>query len=88
MCLAVPGKIIDMKPADADPAAGSLATVDFQGSQIEVSLAFTPQARPGDWVLVHAGFALHVLDEDEARETWQYLQEAGLAEIPGAGIEN
>jgi hydrogenase assembly chaperone HypC/HupF len=36
----------------------------------------------GDWVLVHAGFALNVLDEAEAKETWEYLEEAGLAELP------
>ena len=36
----------------------------------------------GDWVLVHAGFALNTLDEEEARETWKYLEEAGLAQAP------
>ena len=61
--------------------------MDFQGSRLEVSLAFTPEAKPGDWVLVHAGFALNLLDEDEARETWAYLQEAGLAELPNGPSE-
>lgn len=82
MCLAVPGRIIDVKPADENLPTGATGTVDFQGSRLEVGLAFVPEARPGDWVLVHAGFALNVLDEDEARETWKYLAEAGLAELP------
>ena len=67
MCLAVPGKIIEVKRSDDDPVTGSLAMVDFQGSRVEVSLAFTPEAKQGDWVLVHAGFALNTLDEDEAK---------------------
>jgi hydrogenase expression/formation protein HypC len=54
--------------------------VDFQGSRAEVSLALVPEASAGDWVLVHAGFAISVLNEAEARETWQYLEEAGLVE--------
>ena len=80
MCLAVPGKIIDIKPPDDNSAMGSIATVDFQGSQLEVSLAMIPKAKLGDWVLVHAGFALNTLDEDEARETWQYLKAAGIVD--------
>lgn len=72
MCLAVPGKIIEVA-GDDDPL-GRLAIVDFQGSRVEASLAMTPEANEGDWVLVHAGFALTVLDETEARETWETLQ--------------
>jgi len=49
---------------------------------LAVSLAMTPQAGAGDWVLVHAGFALTVLDEAEARETWEYLSLAGAGETP------
>lgn len=76
MCLAVPGKIVSVT---ADTAAeGSVGTVDFQGSRLDVSLALVPEAKAGDWVLVHAGFALNVLDEQEAAETWKYLQEAGI----------
>ena len=82
MCLAVPGKIIEVTKVDADPVTGSVATVDFQGSRMEVSLAFTPEAKPGDWVLVHAGFALNLLDEAEAKETWEYLEQAGLGQTP------
>lgn len=82
MCLAVPGKIVQIKTAAPTPDTGSIATVDFQGSRLDVSLAFVPEARIGDWVLVHAGFALNVLDEQEAAETWKYLEEAELAEMP------
>jgi len=73
MCLAVPGKIIDIQNKP-DAMIGAQATVDFQGSRLDVSLAMTPEAKTGDWVLVHAGFALNVLDEAEALETWDYLR--------------
>lgn len=83
MCLAVPGRIINICEDDAEPMTGKVGTVDFQGTRIEVGLAFTPEAQEGDWVLVHAGFALNVLDEQEARETWQYLKMANVVdEIP------
>lgn len=83
MCLAVPGKIVSIQTADPAPATGAIGTVDFQGSRLDVSLAFVPEAIVGDWILVHAGFALNVLDAQEAAETWKYLEEAGLAEMPG-----
>jgi hydrogenase expression/formation protein HypC len=82
MCLAVPGKIIEIKATDSAPETGVIGTVDFQGSRLDVSLAFVPEAKLGDWVLVHAGFALNVLDEQEAAETWKYLEEAEVAEMP------
>ena len=73
MCLAIPGKIIEVKSA-ADSAPGPLATVDFNGSRLEASLAMTPDAGVGDWVLVHAGFALTVMDEAEAQRTFESLE--------------
>lgn len=73
MCLAVPGKIISIKES-GDPVTGRLAVVDFQGSRLEASLAMTPEASEGDWVLVHAGFTLTVLDEQDAMETWETLR--------------
>ena len=81
MCLAVPGKIVDMQGDGAPVAVGAIGSVDFQGTRVSVSLAFTPEARVGDWVLVHAGFALQVLDEQAARETWEYLEAAEIAEM-------
>ena len=73
MCLAVPGKLIELKEGDQD-ATGAVGIVDFQGSRIELSLAFVPDAVPGDWLLVHAGYAINKLDEEEAREVWDMLQ--------------
>jgi len=68
--------------SDGEAAVGPVATVDFQGSRVEVSLAMSPEASVGQWVLVHAGFAIAVLDEDEARQTWEYLQASGIGEMP------
>lgn len=81
MCLAIPGKVLEMKNED-DPVARA-GTVDFQGNRIEVSLALVPQATTGSWVLVHAGYALECLNEQEALETWEWLKEAKIVdEIP------
>jgi hydrogenase expression/formation protein HypC len=49
------------------------ALVDFQGNRLEVSTVLTPEVGAGDWVLVHAGFAITQLDEETARQTWTYL---------------
>ncbi len=79
MCLGVPGKIIQV----AEPGEGrrdALASVDFRGSRVEVSLSLVPTAKAGDWVLVHAGFALTLLDEAEAAETWRWLDEAEVVQ--------
>ncbi|MBN1825823.1 MAG: HypC/HybG/HupF family hydrogenase formation chaperone [Candidatus Eisenbacteria bacterium] len=73
MCLAVPGRILAVREG-AESAIGRIATIDFQGSRVEASLAMTPDAAEGDWVLVHAGFALTVLDEEEALETYASLR--------------
>jgi hydrogenase expression/formation protein HypC len=68
MCLAVPAKVVECSDDEA--------VVDLQGSSLRISRILTPDAGPGDWVLVHAGFAITQLDETEARETWDYLREA------------
>lgn len=72
MCLAVPGQIIELRDGEA--------VVDFQGSQMTVSTIMTPEVKLNGWVLVHAGFAISVLEEEEARETWSYLK--AIAEEP------
>ena len=72
MCLAVPGKIVAIN--DTGPAPGRIGMVDFQGNRVETSLILTPDVREGDWVLVHAGFAIQALDERDAMETWKYLE--------------
>ena len=72
MCLAVPGRIV--------AAAADEATVDMQGNRLRVSTLLTPEARIGDWVLVHAGFAISTLSEQDALETWEYLREISALE--------
>lgn len=82
MCLAIPGKLIEIEDDEA-AVGGRLGLVDFHGSQVKVSLAMVPEAQLGSWLLVHAGFAIELLDEKEAVETWDYLDKAGLvSEVP------
>ena len=72
MCLAVPGELLDVAGDEALIRTGRVA---FGGIVKDVSLAYVPEASPGDYVLVHAGFAITVLDEEEARKTLAYLAE-------------
>ena len=73
MCLAVPGKIIEITPTP-----GSLmGKVDFGGVVREVCLEAIPTAQIGNYVIVHAGFALNILSEAEAEETLTALRELG-----------
>ena len=74
MCLGIPGRILAREEEQ-------LARVDFGGVRRTVSIAFTPEARVGDWVLVHVGFALATIDEDEAQATLRLLGEAIDAEL-------
>ena len=67
MCLAVPGKILECH--------GEGAVVDLQGSHLTISTVLTPETKVGDWVLIHAGFAITQIDEADALETWEYLRE-------------
>jgi hydrogenase expression/formation protein HypC len=73
MCLAVPGKIVEVGP-NPDPALRS-AKVDFAGIRKDISLAFTPEATVGDYVLVHVGFSITVIDEAEAHRVFEALRE-------------
>ncbi len=72
MCLAVPGKIVTI--LDEDPLTRR-GKVDFGGIQKEVNLAFVPEARVGDYVMVHVGVAISVVDEAEAHRVFEYLQQ-------------
>jgi len=76
MCLAVPGKVIQVD--------GKAGKVDFLGVQRQVQLDLVPEAVAGDWVLVHAGFAIHRIDEEEAHETLALLRKLE-AETEGGG---
>ena len=80
MCLAVPGKVLSVE--DGDPAFRT-ANVDFCGVRKTVNLAFTPEVVPGDFVLVHVGFAISTVDEEEAARTYQYLAQIGALEEEG-----
>jgi len=82
MCLAVPGKILSVAGDDSIERTGR---VSFGGIIKEVSLAFTPEAVPGNYVIVHVGVALNVLDEAEANKVFDYLRQMGeLAELEDA----
>ena len=67
MCLAIPGKILEVTEGD-DPLF-STGRVSFEGIVKDVHLAYTPMVKPGDYVLVHVGFSIAVVDEAEARKT-------------------
>jgi len=74
MCLGVPGKILTLEP---NPVGMTMGKVSFGGAAKEVCLAYVPEAQVGDYVLVHAGFALNTLDEAEAMEVFELLKEMG-----------
>ena len=88
MCLGIPGRIVRVTDAER-----KLAMVDVSGVQREVNVAcviengMPVEDCTGYWVLVHVGFAISVIDEDEAKRVFQYLEEMGglkeeLGEIP------
>ncbi len=72
MCLAVPGKVLSV--LGDDPIARS-GRVDFSGIVKEVNLAFVPEAKVGDYVLVHVGLAIATIDEEEAQHTLDALRQ-------------
>jgi hydrogenase expression/formation protein HypC len=74
MCLAVPGIIESIE--DAEPLMRT-GRVSFGGIVKEVNLAYVPEAKVGDYVLVHVGFALNIVDEDEAAQVFEYLRQIG-----------
>lgn len=71
MCLAIPGQIINITGEDLN----RLGKVSFGGAIKQVNLAYVPDAKVHDYVIVHVGFALSILDEEEATKTLNYLQE-------------
>ena len=72
MCLAIPGKIESIE--------GKRARVDIAGTVREADLSLLPDAAVGDWVIVHAGFAIEKYDEEEAQETLKLLRELADAQ--------
>lgn len=75
MCLAIPGKITAIRP-EVDPLL-RMASVSFNGIVKDINLSMTPEAKIGDYVLVHVGVAIGVIDEEEALLTSHYLAQMG-----------
>jgi hydrogenase expression/formation protein HypC len=73
MCLAVPGKVVEI----AGEGELRMGKVDFSGVQRQACLAYVPEVRLGDYVLVHVGFAISRIDEQQAMETLATLREIG-----------
>jgi len=69
MCLAIPVRVIETDPS------GETGKVDYLGTKIGANFALLKDVRVGDWVIIHAGFAISRLDEQEARETLAILRE-------------
>lgn len=78
MCLAIPGKLIEIT-AQLDELFRK-GKVSFGGIIKEVNLYMVPEAKPGDYVLVHVGAAISVVDEAEAKKTFDYLKQMGEVE--------
>ncbi len=67
MCLAIPARIVELE--------GDKAVVDAMGNRWKAKTTLLPQAKLGDLVLIHAGFAISLIDEEEAKKTWQLIEE-------------
>jgi hydrogenase expression/formation protein HypC len=76
MCLAVPARLVACEGTDA--------VADLHGNRVQVSTVLVPEAGVGDWVLVHAGFAIQQVDAAEAEATWALLQDLSLS----AGVDD
>ncbi len=80
MCLAIPSKIVKIE--------SGMGTIDVDGVQRTCSLLLVEDAQVGDWVIVHAGFALHKIDEAAAMESLQILKEAAAFVDEKQRLEN
>jgi len=67
MCLAIPARIVELE--------GDKAVVDVMGNRFRAKTTLLPEAKLGDLILIHAGFAISLVDEEEAKETWQLIAE-------------
>ena len=76
MCLAIPGRLVER----TEENGLSMGKVDFGGTRKIVCLEHVPDAQPGDYVLIHVGFALARIDEAEARRVFETLRELGQLE--------
>ncbi|EDY81246.1 hydrogenase assembly chaperone HypC/HupF [Verrucomicrobiia bacterium DG1235] len=71
MCLAIPGKVLSIEGEGFD----KIAQVDFDGARREVNLAFTPEAKSDDYVLVHVGFAISLINQQQAESVYQLIND-------------
>lgn len=76
MCLAVPARVTRLNGLEAE--------ADLHGNRVPISCVLTPEVGEGDWVLVHAGFAIARLDEQQAADTWSILDDLAKAEASDA----
>jgi hydrogenase expression/formation protein HypC len=84
MCLAIPGKVVEV----FDQQGMRMAKVQFGGILREACLEYVPETQVGDYVLVHVGFAISRLDEEEAQRTYQLLEELDqLAELDAPVVD-
>jgi hydrogenase expression/formation protein HypC len=85
MCLGIPGKIVEIYQANGL----KMGKIDFGGVSREACLAYVPDAQIGDYVLIHVGFALNLISEEEAQETLELLHQiADIEEELRAGEVN
>lgn len=81
MCLAVPGKILDTE----EIGDSRIGRVQFGGITRQAYLDFVPEAEVGDYVIVHVGFAISRVDAEEAKRTYELLEQMGLLPAEGLG---
>lgn len=85
MCLAIPGKVVEIQ---CDEQGVRMARTNFGGIVKQVCLEYTPEVEVGDYVLVHVGFALSKVNEEEAERTYRLLEELDqLAELDVPGFD-
>ena len=80
MCLGIPGKVVEIR----DDGPMRMATVDYGGARKEACLAYVPEVGLGDYVIVHVGFAISQLDEEEAMKTLELLR---MIDAEGVAME-
>ena len=83
MCLAIPGKLLEVTEGD-DPLFRT-GRVSFEGIVKDIQLAYTPDAKPGDYVLVHVGFAISMVNEAEAKRTLELIEDGDESPAVAAG---
>ncbi len=74
MCLSIPAKVISLE--------GNNAIVDAAGNQCEIGIDFVPELKIGDFVMIHSGYAIAIIDEKEAQETLTLLREFAQSQLP------